>query len=172
MNTYTSIFQSKAARYIPAYGLLFLLLSSFSISGVKAQNISEVNQFLGSQESLDLAIDRNYLYGNHPTAYVTSSRANLPNGNSPKKVDVSQNSFERIARLSSELETVEILRVKLVSEIEKSGSIPASVLDYMPSLKVILIVSEVPISLVEVQNMVSQIQNPGVKILYIYSQPA
>lgn len=172
MNTSTLIFKSKSAPRVSIFGLLLLMLSFFTVSKVNAQNISELNQFLESQEAADLGIDRDYLYGNKPTAYVSSSRANIPNGNSPIKVDVSQNSFERIARLGSELETVEILRVKLVSENEKSGSIPSSVLDYMPSLKVILIVSEVPISSSDVVSMVSQIQNPAIKILYIYSQPS
>ena len=171
MKTYTSIFQSMAARQIPTFGLLFLMLSFSSILGVKAQNISEVNQFLDSQESIDLGIDRNYLYGNKPTVYVNSSGINLPQGSTPKKVNVTQNNIGKIAGMSTELETVEILQVKVTSEAQISGSIPSSAIEQMPSLKVIFIISEVPITLSEVQSKVSQIQNPAVKILYVYSQP-
>ncbi|MBY5951997.1 hypothetical protein KUV23_13485 [Algoriphagus marincola] len=171
MNTSTLIFKSKSAPRVSIFGLLLLMLSFFTISSANAQNISELNQFLGSQEAEQLGIDNGYLFGSQPTIHITRTRIILPEEGIPSKAEISMSAMNRLSEAGDALQNAEILQVKISSEDQKSGSIPASVLDQMPSLKVIFILSEAPISSSEVQSMVSSIQNPAVKILYLYSQP-
>jgi len=171
MNTSTLIFKSKATPRVSIFGLLLLMLSFFTISSVNAQNISELNQFLESQEADDLRIDREYLFGVHPTIYISESRIRYPEEGDAVKIDVIMDAINRVLEAEEALQNIEFFQLKITSEDQKSGSISSSILDQMPSLKVIFILSEVPISQSEVQSIVSQIQNQEVKILYLYSQP-
>lgn len=171
MNTSTKIFKSKVTTQVSLVGMLLMLLSFFTISGTSAQNISELNQFLESQESVDSGIDSDYLYGSHSIVYVTYSDINFPQEGSPKEVNIMGGSLNRLTELGSALGSVEILLVKISTEADKSGSLSAAAIGQMSSLKVILVLSEVPISLSEVQSIVSSVTNPLIKILYIYSEP-
>jgi hypothetical protein len=171
MNTSTLIFKSKSAPRVSIFGLLLLMLSFFTISSVNAQNISELNQFLGSQEASELGIDRDYLYGSQSIIYVTQGRIKLPEEGSALKADVRMSGISRLSEAVDALDSVEILQLKVSSDSDKAIALPSGIEEQMPSLKVVFILSQVPISQSDVQAMVSSIQNPAVKILYFYSQP-
>jgi hypothetical protein len=171
MNTSTLIFKSKSAPRVSIFGLLLLMLSFFTISSLNAQNISELNQFLESQEATELGINQDYLLGGQSVIHVTRTSIKLPEEGNALKADVRMNGLSRLSESVDALESVEILQLKITSEADKSITISSGIEELMPSLKVIFILSELPISQSEVQSMVSQIQNPAVKILYLYSQP-
>lgn len=171
MNTSTLIFKSKATALSLVFGLFLVLLSFISMSSVKAQDISELNQFLESQESNELGIDRDYLFDKISTVHVSRNRIKVSDDGRPLKIDVRMNAINRINEISDDLRSVENFQVKISNDADKSGIIPSGISELMPSLKVIFILSEIPISDAEVQRMVSSMQNSAVKILYLYSQP-
>jgi len=171
MNTFTLIFKRKAAPRISLVGFLFVLLSFFTISSVKAQNISELNQFLGTQEAKDLGIDRDFLYGSQSVIHISRTGIKLPEEGAAHKADVRINGISRISEASESLQNVEILQLKISSEGDKSGSLPSGIMELMPSLKVVFVLSETPITETEVQRIVSSAIYPSVKILYVFSQP-
>lgn len=151
---------------------LLILFTFFQISAAYAQVPVELNKFLSSPESKTLGMDRSYLLGNHTIAYLSSTSVNFSKEELPTKLDVRDGGFGRISEVKSILGDVEILQIIVSDEGEKRQVIPTSVIEQIPSLRVVIILSEVPISAQEVQGLTVNFQGSSVKILYLFSQPA
>lgn len=172
MNSSTILSKIEASPKFVLRSMSFFLVLFFTISNAKAQNISELNQFLNSQESIDLGLDRDYLLGMQSTAYLSGSTIDLPKVAIPNKLDLRNGGLSRISEIASSLVDIEILQLVISSDSEKSELIPVSVQELLPSLRVVIILSKVPVSVSEIEAITASFQNSSVKILYLFSEPA
>lgn len=151
-------------------GLFGVFLMMF-ISIAQGQSIEELDQFLGSEKAGQLGIDQEYLFGRSPYVLITSSRDKFPEGQSPTKVIVEGNAIDRLDGSDRRFNDVDLIHWKIKEAGDKTVSLDPAKIGTLENLKVILILSSIPLSKSEVERMFSRFTDSGLTILYQYSEP-
>lgn len=152
------------------FGLLGVVFSLF-FSYAQAQNVVELNQFLDSSKASELDIDQNFLFGRTPYGLLTSSKEKFPEGQGPRKIIAEGKGINKMNGSDKRFSNVELIQWKINQVDEKTISVDPSKFDTMENLKVILILSSIPLSKSEVEQMFSRFTDSDLTILYQYSEP-
>uniref|UniRef100_UPI00227A1F9D hypothetical protein n=1 Tax=Algoriphagus sp. PAP.12 TaxID=2996678 RepID=UPI00227A1F9D len=152
------------------FGFLGLVFSMF-FSYAHAQSVVELSQFLGSSKAGELNIDQDYLFGRTPYGLLTSSKEKFPEGQGPRKIIAEGKAINKLNGSDKRFSNVELVQWKINELDEKTISVDPSKFNTMENLKVILILSSVPLSKSEVEQMFSRFTDSDLTILYQYSEP-
>lgn len=152
------------------FGLLGLVFTLF-FSSVNAQEVSELSQYLASSLSSETGIDQEYLFGKKPYVLFSPSQEKFPKAGSVRKIIAEGRGIDKVNSSDERIAGVELIQVKINTPSDKSISVDPSRLEGLENLQVILILSAVPISKAEVEQMFSRFTDLRWTILYQYSEP-